>query len=204
MPRPTPSISADAPAAPANSAHTADATAAQLLPLVCAELRPLAARKLAAERPGHTLQPTALVHEAYLRLAGARPADGWHGRSHFFAAAAEAMRRVLIDNARRRSAARRGGGIARADADNALASVAAPPTAGAAAADPDELLALDAALARLQAEDKPKADLVKLHYFVGLPLEDAADALGVSRATAYRHWTYARAWLRHEMRSGNS
>jgi RNA polymerase sigma factor (TIGR02999 family) len=164
-----------------------------LLPLVYEELRRLAAHQLAAERPGHTLQPTALVHEAYLRLAGgAGGADeprGWHGRAHFFAAAAEAMRRILIDSARRRSAARHGGECRRVEFDDTFATATVP---GAAAAT-DDLIALDAALARLEAEDKPKADLVKLHYFVGLSLDEAADALGVSRATAYRHWTYARA-----------
>ena len=158
----------------------------------------LAARRLAAERPGHTLQPTALVHEAYLRLAGASPPGGWQGRAHFFAAAAEAMRRILIDNARRRAAIRHGGGQAHVSSDDALASVASP-TLDDTVADDGDLVALDAALTRLEAEDKPKSDLVKLHYFVGLSLEDAAEALGISRATAYRHWTYARAWLHHEI-----
>jgi RNA polymerase sigma factor (TIGR02999 family) len=166
------------------------------------ELRMLAARKLAAERPGHTLQPTALVHEAYLRVAGAEPPGGWNGRAHFFAAAAEAMRRILIDSARRRAAQRHGGGRVRADED-ALDAIAAPGVdhtiAGA-----EDLLALDAVLSKLEAEDKPRADLVKLHYFVGLSLENAAEALGISRATAYRQWTYTRAWLRHEIAAQKS
>ena len=177
--------------------------ASKLLPLVYEELRLLAARKLAGERPGHTLGATALVHEAYLRVAGAEPADGWNGRAHFFAAAAEAMRRILIDNARRRAAIRHGGGRAQVDSDDALAAVASP-SVDENAADPTDLIALDAALLKLEAEDKLKADLVKLHYFVGLSLDDSADALSISRASAYRHWTYARAWLRHEITSNKS
>jgi RNA polymerase sigma factor (TIGR02999 family) len=167
-----------------------------LLPLVYDELRRLAARKLAGEKAGHTLQPTALVHEAYLRLLGPEGARvGWNGRAHFFAAAAEAMRRILIENARRKHAEKRGGGRIRIDLIDASAiSVETPP---------DDLIALDDALARLEREDKPKADLVKLHFFVGLTLEEAADLLGLSRATAYRHWTYARAWLHHAI-AGNS
>ena len=174
------------------------AAAAKLFPLVYEELRLMAARRLAGERPGHTLQATALLHEAYLRLAGVAPAGGWQGRAHFFATAAEAMRRILIDNARRRSALRHGGGRAQVNTGDALAAIASP-TMDEAVTDPDDLVALDAALTRLEADDKPKADLVKLHYFVGLSLEDAAETLGISRATAYRHWTYARAWLRHEI-----
>jgi RNA polymerase sigma factor (TIGR02999 family) len=177
--------------------------AAKLLPLVYEELRLLAAQKLAGERPGHTLGATALVHEAYLRVAGAEPIEGWNGRAHFFAAAAEAMRRILIDNARRRAAIRHGGGRAQVDCDDALAAVATP-SVDENAADPTDLIALDTALLKLEAEDKLKADLVKLHYFVGLSLDDAADALGISRASAYRHWTYARAWLRHEITSNKS
>ena len=158
----------------------------------------LAARKLAAERPGHTLEPTALVHEAYLRVAGAEPPGGWNGRAHFFAAAAEAMRRILIDSARRRAAQRHGGGHERAASEDALDAIAAP-SVDHTIAGAEDLLALDAVLSKLEAEDKPRADLVKLHYFVGLSLEDAAEALGISRATAYRQWTYTRAWLRHEI-----
>ena len=177
--------------------------AARLLPLVYGELRRLAAHKLAGEAPGQTLQPTALVHEAYLRVAGADPPTaGWTGRTHFFAAAAEAMRRILIDNARRRAALRHGGGRHQIDLDNALASIASP-TAGSAADDADDLIALDTALARLESEDQSMAALVKLHYFVGLSLEEAADALGISRATAYRHWTFVRAWLRDQVRARN-
>ena len=182
-------------------------TPEHLLPLVYDELRRLAARKLAQERPGQTLQATALVHEAYLRLLGADGAPAFANRAHFFAAAAEAMRRILVDGARRRRSARRGGDRYRVEAGDALAQVEAPAADGHDPAQDEELVALDSALARLEAEDKPKADLVKLHYFVGLSLEDAADALGVSRATAYRHWTYARAWLRHEtkdLRDDNS
>jgi RNA polymerase sigma factor (TIGR02999 family) len=170
-------------------------SARRLLPLVYDELRKLAAQRLRHEQPGQTLQATALVHEAYLRLVGPGPVgtDGaadWQGRAHFFAAAAEAMRRILVDNARRKQAGKHGGGRVRVE----LADVTAP-----AAADPHDLVALDAALSKFEREDKAKADLVKLHYFTGLSLEDAAAALGLSRATAYRHWTYARAWLLHEM-----
>lgn len=175
------------------------AAATKLLPLVYQELRRLAARKLAAERPDHTLQPTALVHEAYLRLATAEPSGGWSGRAHFFAAAAEVMRRILIDNARRRAAVRHGGGRKQAGGEDALASIACPDIDDAAVADPEQLIALDAALKKLEAEDQSRADLVKLHYFVGLSLDDAAEALGISRATAYRRWTYTRAWLRNEI-----
>ena len=179
------------------------AASARLFPLMYEELRLLAARKLAAERRGHTLDPTALVHEAYLRVAGAEPPGGWKGRAHFFAVAAEAMRRILIDSARRRAAQRHGGGRVQVHSDDALAAVAAPSVAPNAA-DPAELIALDAALLKLEAQDKLKADLVKLHYFVGLSLDDAADALCISRATAYRHWTFARAWLRHEITTPKS
>ena len=157
--------------------------AAELLPLVYAELRRLAAARLAAERPGHTLDPTGLVHEAYLRLVGNEAFDG---RGHFFAAAAEAMRRILVDAARRRAAVKRGGGLERVE----LADVAAPEGVPA-----EELLALDAALDRFAAEHPEKAELVKLRYFAGLTQDEAAAALGVSAATAKRHWAYARAWL---------
>jgi RNA polymerase sigma factor (TIGR02999 family) len=143
------------------------------------------------------------VHEAYLRLAGIDPPGGWHGRSHFFAAAAEAMRRILIDSARRRAAIRHGGGHSLASSDDVLAAIASPPVEDTPT-DPDDLVALDAALSKLESEDKPRADLVKLHYFVGLSLEEAADALGISRATAYRQWTYVRAWLRHEITAHKS
>jgi RNA polymerase sigma factor (TIGR02999 family) len=161
--------------------------AAQLLPLVYDELRRLAAARLAAEPPGHTLQPTALVHEAYLRLVGTPAGDRWDHRGHFFGAAAEAMRRILIDDARRKATARHGGAMHRQALD-----------AGAAAApEPrEDLLALDEALDRLEAEDPLKAKLVKLRYFAGLSLAQAAAALDLSERTAGRHWAYARAWLR--------
>ncbi len=157
--------------------------AAELLPLVYAELRRLAAARLAAERPGHTLDPTALVHEAYLRLVGA---PGFDGRAHFFAAAAEAMRRILVDAARRKAAAKHGGGLARHDA--ADLPIAAPKP-------DDDLVALDEALTRFAAVEPQKAELVKLRYFVGMTIEEAADALGISPATAKRHWAFGKAWL---------
>jgi RNA polymerase sigma factor (TIGR02999 family) len=166
--------------------------AAQLLPLVYDELRRLAAQKLSHEKPGQTLDATALVHEAYLRLVARGPADGrgdeprWQGRVHFLAAAAEAMRRVLIDNARRKQRQRHGGDRQRV----------ALPDIPAANQPPDDLLALDEALTRLAAEDPEAAAVVKLRFYAGRSVEEAADALGISRAQAYRHWTYARAWLR--------
>jgi RNA polymerase sigma factor (TIGR02999 family) len=177
--------------------------ARRLLPLVYEELRKLAAQRLAREKPGQTLQATSLVHEAYLRLVGAAadadapPQQQFSGRAHFFAAAAEAMRRVVVDNARRKQAEKHGGGRRRVDLDDSLAAAVAPPPAATAA---EDLLALDQALEKLEREDKTKSDLVKLHYFTGLSLEEAADALAMSRATAYRYWTYARAWLGHEVR----
>ena len=170
-----------------------DAQAAErLLAIAYDELRMLAAAKMAHERPGHTLQPTALVHEAWLRLGGdAQPA--WQNRRHFFAAAAEAMRRVLITNARRRHAARRGAAATHVDIDAPGMNVAAPV--------PDEdLLRVHEALDALAAEDARKAELVKLRYFVGLSLEDAADVLGISKRSADRDWAYARAWLGNELR----
>lgn len=160
--------------------------AERLLPLVYRELRKLAAARLAAERPGLTLQATALVHEAYLRLVDAEYQQRWDSRGHFFAAAAEAMRRILVENARQRSSLKRGG---------ALERVPLPPDEVACDAPTDELLALDEALARLERESPEKARLVKLRYFAGLTLEQAAEAMEVSRATASRYWTYARAWL---------
>jgi RNA polymerase sigma factor (TIGR02999 family) len=161
--------------------------AAQLLPLVYDELRDLAAARLAAEPSGNTLQPTALVHEAYLRLVGAPGGDQWDHRGHFFAAAAEAMRRILIDNARRRATARQGGALRRQELDPDAAAIPEPR---------EDLLALDEALDRLAAEDPLKANLVKLRYFAGLSLAEAAAALDLSERTAGRHWAYARAWLR--------
>jgi RNA polymerase sigma factor (TIGR02999 family) len=163
--------------------------AAELLPLVYDELRKLAAARLAHENPGQTLEPTALVHEAYLRLAasgGREPPESWDGRGHFFAAAAEAMRRILVENARRKKAEKHGGGLARHDA--AEVPIPAPEPA-------EDLVALDEALDRLAELDAQKAELVKLRYFAGLTIEEAADALGISPATAKRHWAYSRAWL---------
>ena len=161
--------------------------AAELLPLVYDELRKLAVARMASESPHQTLQPTALVHEAYLRLIG--PADGlrWDGRGHFFAAAAEAMRRVLVDAARRKRARKHGGDRRRVE----LRDVPAEPEV-----EDERLLALDAALTRLAVEDPVAARVIEIRHFAGLSIEDAAAALGLSRATAYRHWTYARAWLR--------
>jgi RNA polymerase sigma factor (TIGR02999 family) len=173
-------------AAEAGDSHAA----AELLPLVYDELRKLAAARMAAEAPGQTLQATALVHEAYLRLVMGGGGDApssqhWNGRGHFFAAAAEAMRRILIEAARRKRRARHGGGRQRLDLD-ALAAASAPG---------DDLLALNDALDRLAAEVPAKAELVKLRYFAGLTLEEAAACLGISLATAKRRWAVARAWL---------
>jgi RNA polymerase sigma factor (TIGR02999 family) len=166
--------------------HGDPAAAGQLLPLVYEELRRLAARKLAFEPSGLTLQPTALVHEAYIRLVGGGPPNGWDGRGHFFAAAAEAMRRILVDRARAKATTKRGGGLRRIDIEQA--SVADD---GREA----ELLALDDALAELERHDPQAARLVKLRYFAGLSHQQAAQALGVSRRAADRLWSLARAWL---------
>jgi RNA polymerase sigma factor (TIGR02999 family) len=160
--------------------------AAELLPLVYDELRKLAAARIAEEGPGQTLQPTALVHEAYLRLVGGQEPQDWNGRGHFFAAAAEAMRRILIDAARRKRAGVHGGDRKRIDLDRAEVAADLPP---------DRLLALDEALDLLARHDPVAGRLVRLKYFAGLSVEQAAAALGLSRATAYRHWTFARAWL---------
>ena len=161
-----------------------------MLPLVYEELRKLAAHKMAGQAPGHTLQPTALVHEAWLRLSGNQPGR-FAGRAHFFAAAAEAMRHILIDSARRKRAARHGGGQVRVDLqDVEIASLV----------DDDELLAVHDALDKLAAEDSQKAELAKLRYFVGMTFEEAAEVLGISVATAKRYWAYARAFLYEEMR----
>lgn len=164
--------------------------AEQLLPLVYDELRRLAAQRLGHEKAGQTLQATALVHEAYLRLVGAEQPHLYKDRGHFFAAAAQAMRRILIDNVRRKQTQRRGGGIGRH-----LGAVAAP--------EPDmELLALDEALHKLAATDPLKARLVELRYFAGLTGEQAAEVLNISATTADRHWAYTRAWLQNEVRGG--
>ena len=158
----------------------------QLLPLVYDELRRLAAQKLIQEKPGQTLDATALVHEAYLRLVGAEQAQHWNGRGHFFAAAAEAMRRILIDNARRKRRPKHGGERQRLSLDDVAVVSEVPPL---------DLLALDEALGRLAAEDPQKAELVKLRFFPGLAMPDVARVLGISLTTAERHWTFARAWL---------
>ena len=167
--------------------------AEQLLPLVYNELRKLAAQRLAQEKPGQTLQATALVHEAYLRLVDVEKAEQWNGRGHFFAAAAEAMRRILIEQARRRKAEIHGGGRRRVD----LAVIELPSLASV-----DEVLLLDEALSGLTREDPGAAELARLHLFAGLSVEEAAPVLGVSRATAFRHWTYARAWLQARLQEG--
>jgi RNA polymerase sigma factor (TIGR02999 family) len=162
--------------------------AAQLLPLVYEELRRLAANRLAHEQPGQTLQATALVHEAYLRLVGGEHGPAWGGRAHFFAAAAEAMRRILIDRARHKQTRKAGGGLRRLDLDGVEPALAEE--------DSDRLLALDEALRQLEAEDPRKAELVKLRFFAGLTAEQAASVLGVSTSTAEKDWAYARSWLR--------
>jgi RNA polymerase sigma factor (TIGR02999 family) len=172
------------------------AAADQLLPLVYEELRKLAAARLAHEKPGQTLQATALVHEAYLRLVG--PVGGsresgvgsWNDRAHFFRAAAEAMRRILVDNARRKRSAKHGGELARVE----LADVAA-----SAELDFDDVIAVSEALARFEQCDPAKAELVKLRFFAGLTIEEAAALQGISRATAERHWAYAKTWIYREM-----
>lgn len=160
--------------------------AEELLPLVYDELRKLAAARMAQESPDHTLQATALVHEAYLRLVDVESAPHWNSRGHFFSAAAEAMRRILVESARRRSSQKRGGHLERVNLDEACSIAEAPS---------DDLLALDEALHDLSQEDPLKAELVKLRYFAGLSVEDAAAAIGVSRATADRYWSYAKVWL---------
>ena len=164
--------------------------AGQLLPLVYDELRKLAASRMANEAPGQTLQPTALVHEAWLRLGGA-PDQAWESRAHFFGAAAEAMRRILIENARRKKALRHGAGQAQLDVQEVEIAASAPD---------DQLLAIDEALNKLATLDKEKAELVKLRFFVGMTIEEAAAVLGISEATAKRWWIYARAWLYAEIR----
>jgi RNA polymerase sigma factor (TIGR02999 family) len=166
--------------------------ARQLLPLVYDELRKLAADRIAREKPGQTLQATALVHEAYLRLVGARQPQMWDGRGHFFAAAAEAMRRILVEQARRKARAKHGGGQNRVELQEDDIACQVPAA---------ELIALDEALGRLAAEDPVKAKLVELRFFVGMSNDEAASELGISSATAKRYWRYARAWL-HEAITG--
>jgi RNA polymerase sigma factor (TIGR02999 family) len=164
--------------------------AAQLLDEIYGELRRLASDKLARERSGQTLQATALVHEAYLRLVGGEPSPQWSGRAHFFAAAAEAMRRILIENARKKQRPKHGGGQRRVDLDSSCAVGGGPDV---------DVLALDMALDKLAAFDANKAELVKLRFFAGLTMPEAAAALGVSLATAERNWTFARSWLYAEL-----
>jgi RNA polymerase sigma factor (TIGR02999 family) len=168
--------------------------AKELLPLVYDELRKLAARRVAKEEPGQTLSATALVHEAYLRLVGNGAEPHWNSRGHFFAAAAEAMRRLLVERARRKRRLRHGGGRARIDLEGL--DVAAERGA-------DDLLALDEALQRLTVEEPAAAEVVKLRYFAGLTAEEAAAALGISLRTANRHWAYAKAWLYQHMSARN-
>jgi RNA polymerase sigma factor (TIGR02999 family) len=172
--------------------------AEQLLPLVYEELRKLAAQRLALETPGQTLQATALVHEAYLRLIGDQPAasarENWDGRSHFFAAAAEAMRRILVDRAREKGREKRGGKFKKLDIDAIdLATTVTP----------DQLLAVDEALAKLAVNDADAAKTVELRYFAGMTIDEAGKALGISTATSYRHWNYARAWLHSELQGSD-
>jgi RNA polymerase sigma factor (TIGR02999 family) len=168
--------------------------ASQLLPLVYEELRRLASQRLAQEKPGQTLEPTALVHEAYLRLVGAQNGSaGWDSRGHFFAAAAEAMRRILVENVRRKRSLKRGGDRVRQDLGEELAIMSEPH---------EDVLALDEALNKLALKDPRKAQLVQLRYFAGLTIEEAARALGISSTTAERYWTYARAWLQREIAGG--
>jgi len=164
--------------------------AEQLLPLVYQELRKLAAHKMSGEAGGHTLQATALVHEAWIRLLGGAT-QRFQNREHFFAAAAEAMRRILVDHARRKKSLKRGSGITPEPLDEGAVIVAAPP---------DELLAVHEALDRLAAEDGPAAELVKLRYFVGMSMEEAASAMAMAPRSAERLWTYARSWLKREIR----
>ncbi len=166
----------------------------ELLPLVYEELRMLAAQKLSREQPGQTLQATALVHEAYLRLLGDQ-AKTWQNRGHFFAAAAEAMRRILVENARRKQRIKRGGELQRVDLDDAGLGISGPS---------DDLVALDEALEKLERADKVKADLVKLRFFAGLTGEQAAEVLGISHNTADRYWAYARSWLHLEITKGDA
>jgi RNA polymerase sigma factor (TIGR02999 family) len=172
--------------------ESGDPTASErLLPLVYDELRRLAAHKLAHEQPGQTLQATALVHEAYLRLVGANGQQiSWDSRGHFFSAAAEAMRRILIDQARTKGRQKRSHDGHRIDIDSADVAVHATP---------DELVSIDDALAKLEREDPAVFELVRLRYFAGLNVDEAAAVLGISAATAYRHWNYARAWLHGEL-----
>jgi RNA polymerase sigma factor (TIGR02999 family) len=172
------------------AAHGDPRAAAELLPMVYDELRRLAASRLAGERHEHTLQPTALVHEAWIKLSGAEEQRTWNGRQHFFAAAAEAMRRILVDRARRRQATKRGGGAEHVDLDQAVLPTPAPD---------DQLLAINEALEKFASVDPRKAELVKLRYFVDMSFEEAAEVLEIAVPTAKQWWAYSRAWLRVEM-----
>jgi RNA polymerase sigma factor (TIGR02999 family) len=167
--------------------------ASQLLPLVYDELRKLAAQKLARETPGQTLQPTALVHEAYLRLVGENEEQSWDSRGHFFAAAAEAMRRILVEIARQKTSLKRGGDRHRMDVVDSLLATPEPR---------EDLVALDAALTRLAETDKQAAELVQLRYFAGLPIREVAEILGIAPRTADRLWAFAKAWLLKEIEDG--
>jgi RNA polymerase sigma factor (TIGR02999 family) len=179
-----------------NAIEQGDPQAAkQLLPLVYNELRRLAAQKLSLEKPGQTLEATGLVHEAYVRLVGTDEERRWENRGHFFAAAAEAMRRILVENARRKRSAKHGGGMVRHEFDDL--QLAAPELC-------EDLLALDEALNRLAEKDPIKAELVKLRHFAGLTVDQAAQALGISPATADRYWAYARAWLHADIAGGEA
>jgi RNA polymerase sigma factor (TIGR02999 family) len=177
-----------------NAIEQGDSKAAdELLPLVYEELRLLAAQKMAQEKPGQTLQATALVHEAYLRLAG-EEAQSWNNRGHFFGAAAEAMRRILVESARRKKSLKHGGDHQRVDITAGDVAIEIPS---------DDLIALDEALTKLTEEEPAVADLVKLRYFAGLPLHQAAGVLGISERTAARYWAYGRVWLLRELSDGN-
>jgi RNA polymerase sigma factor (TIGR02999 family) len=169
--------------------------AENLLPLVYEELRKLAAQKMAQENPGQTLQATALVHEAYVRLVDCENAQDWDSRGHFFAAAAEAIRRILVENARKKGRVRHGGGRRRVDLEQALSL---------AEESGDALLSLNDALTRFEVLEPAKAELVKLRYFAGYSIDEAADLLGISRTTAKRYWAYARAWLLAELYDSDS
>lgn len=168
--------------------------AAQLLPLVYDELKKLAAQRMAQEKPGQTLQATALVHEAYVRLVDGKTPQQWDSRGHFFAAAAVAMRRILVENARRKKRLKHGGEVERVELD-----AVELPTHMAS----DDLLALDEALEELKRQDPIKSELVTLRYFAGMTIEEAADVLQISRTTAHRYWTYARAWLHGRISRGS-
>jgi RNA polymerase sigma factor (TIGR02999 family) len=178
-----------------NAIEGGDTRAAdKLLPLVYEELRLLAAQKMAQEKPGQTLQPTALVHEAYIRLVAAND-QGWNSRGHFFAAAAEAMRRILVENARRKKGPKYGGAHQRTNVDELVRTIVGPS---------EDIIALNEALDKLSEKDQTVADLVKLHYFAGLTLEQAAAVKAVSRRTAVKYVAYARAWLHREVREGDT